>query len=374
MALETISVDPGSSFSPAIRRAAEALADGALVAFPTETVYGLGVNARNEESVQRLRAVKGRAAEKPFTVHIGRRSDCEQFVPRLSPVAQRIVRKGWPGPLTLVFPVDDPASAPIYSSLSPSGIQSIYSERSVGLRYPDHRQAASLLAEANVPIIASSANFAGEAPPTDAAMVRERLGDKVDILVDAGPCRYKHASTIVSLDGDGYRLVRQGVIDERTIRRLASLNILLVCSGNTCRSPMAEGILRHMLAEKLDCAPAELEARGILVNSAGTLAMDGGRASPEAVEVCKRKGIDISNHRSRSVGVEMVQAADFIFTMGRHHLDVIRTLTRGETAQASPLDSRGDVSDPVGGTIQDYENAAERITEALRTRLPEVLP
>ena len=372
--METISVEPGTSFSPAIRRAAEALAEGALVAFPTETVYGLGVNARNEESVLRLRAVKGRAAEKPFTVHIGRRSDCEQFVPNMSRVARRFVHKGWPGPLTLVFPIDDPAAAPVYSSLSPSGIQSIYSDKSVGLRYPDHRQAASLLAEANVPIIASSANFAGEPPPTDAEMVRTRLGDKVDILVDAGPCRYKHASTIVTLDGDAYQLVRQGVIDEQTIREFANLNILLVCSGNTCRSPMAEAILRQMLSKKLGCSPTELERKGVVVNSAGTLALDGGRASPEAVEVCKRKGIDISNHRSRSVSAEMVQAADFIFTMGRHHLEVIRSLTRGESAQALPLDSRGDISDPVGGTIQDYENAAERITEALSARLPEVLP
>jgi protein-tyrosine-phosphatase len=102
--------------------------------------------------------------------------------------------------------------------------------------------------------------------------------------------------------------------------------------------------------------------------------MDGGRASPEAVEVCRRRGIDISKHRSRSLSGELIQSADLIYTMGGHHLEMVRSLNRGDPAKAAPLDSRGDISDPVGGTIEDYENAAERITTALREKLPEVLP
>jgi len=374
MAIETISIEPGASSSAAISRAAAALADGALVAFPTETVYGLGVNAGIEKSVQRLRKLKGRAAERPFTVHIGRRSDCDKFVPRMSPIARRLSRKGWPGPLTLVFPVPDATEAAVYSSLSPSGIQSIYSESSVGIRYPDHPHGAALLAKVEAPIIATSANFAGEPAPTDANAVRERLHDSIDVLLDAGPCRFKYASTIVSLVGDDYRIVRAGAIDADAIRRLATLEVLLICSGNTCRSPMAEGILRQLIAEKLGCAPAEIESRGVRVSSAGTLAMDGGRATPEAVEICRRRGIDISNHRSRSLAGELIHAADLIYTMAGHHLEVVRSLNRGDPAKAAQLDSRGDISDPVGGTIEDYETAAERITTALRERLPEVLP
>jgi L-threonylcarbamoyladenylate synthase len=372
MASELISLNPESPDWVQIKRAARALADGALVAFPTETVYGLAANAAHGGAVERLRDVKGRAAQQPFTVHIGRRSDCDDFVSEMTPIARRFTRKGWPGPLTIVFPVDDPTRTKAHQILSKPGLESIYSDKTVGVRFPDHRIAEHLLTSAGVPIVASSANLGGQSPPTDGDAVRESLAGKADFILDAGPTRYRKASTIVALNGEGYKVLREGVLDERMIRRFATVNILFVCTGNTCRSPMAAAFCRQMFAENLGCRPDELAARGIIVHSAGTLGICGGRASREAIEVCRKAGLDISSHMSRGLDVELIHPADYIFTMARHHLDVVRSLSPGEADKAAPLHPDEDISDPIGGSIEDYEHAAGKIKEALRKRIAEI--
>jgi protein-tyrosine phosphatase len=373
MACEVIHLDPRSPAWPDVDRAAHALTNGALVAFPTETVYGLAANAAHAESVRRLREAKGRAADQPFTVHIGRRTDCEEFVPELSAVAQRLVKKGWPGPLTLIFPVHDPARARVHARLSRPGVESVYSNNTVGIRFPDDRIAERLLISTDGPIVASSANPTGSPPPTDGDAVRQQLGERVDILLDAGPTRYRKSSTIVTLNGRGYKILRSGVLDERTIQRLATVNILFVCTGNTCRSPMAAAFCAQMLAERIGCRLDELPAHGVIVHSAGTLGVSGGRASREAVEVCRRQGLDISSHVPRGLDVELIGPADYIYTMARHHVDVVRSLSPRDAAKACPIHPEEDIADPIGGSVEDYQRAADKIKEALGKRMSEVV-
>src|SRR4029077_10469822 len=138
------------------------------------------------------------------------------------------------------------------------------------------------------------------------------LVGQVDFVLDAGRTLYAKPSTIVRVNSEGFHVLREGVLDERTIRRLTKVNFLMVCSGNTCRSPMAEGLLRHLLAEKLGCSDQELEDRGFHVESAGVSGAYGLAPSPPAVQIMKARRIDISGHRSQPVSLEQIHLADYI--------------------------------------------------------------
>lgn len=373
MSAEIISLGTETGPSSEVRRAAQALADGALVIFPTETVYGLAANAANAESVRRLRDLKGRSNDQPFTVHIGTAIECEEFVPQVGRLGRMLMRKAWPGPLTLIFQVSEPKGARAYERLSEEGASAVYRNNTVGVRFPDHPIAETLLADVGVPVIASSANMAGGAAPTHGDEIAPELADKVDFIIDAGATRFRKPSTIVAVEGDGYRVIRTGVWDERTIRRLSTLNILFVCTGNTCRSPMAEAIGKKMLAEQLHCEIEDLPSRGIIVLSAGTGGFPGSPVSPEAVEVCSRRGANIPRRSAVSLSTELIQSADHIFAMARHHVDAIDALLPGSRRKTRLLDPSGDVDDPIGGPIEAYEKAADRISEALKERTKEVL-
>ncbi len=372
MSTQVIKAEPGNSYRDAVAQGARLLAEGALVAFPTETVYGVGASAARPDAVERLRQIKQRPVDKPFTVHIGRPQDAYAFVPELSPVARRMISKGWPGPLTLILSVAHPAAAGVAKQLPPGQHHTIYHDGTVGLRCPDDPLARDLLIQAGVPVVAASANMAGQPPPRDASEALEDLAGKVDLIIDAGMTRYARASTIVRVNQKGYQILRAGVYDERTIRRLAALAVLFVCTGNSCRSPMAEGLCRSMLAERLRCGPGELAEHGVEVLSAGSMATAGGPASYNAVQACRARGVDISHHTSQPLTAELVNQADHIFTMCDHHTETVLAIQPGATAKTDRLDPGGDIADPMGGDEEAYNSCAARIAEALQRRLKDL--
>ena len=355
----------------AIREAAQCLARGGLVVFPTETVYGVGASATDPAAVARLRAVKRRREDKPFTVHIGSRSAIDRFVPDLSDLGRRLTRKAWPGPLTLIFRVDEILAAPIIRETSTDHVGAMYHNGTIGIRCPDDRGAADLLTEARGAVVAASANPAGAPAPVDADEALSALDGQVDLILDAGRTRYARPSTIVRVNGSSYRIVREGVLDERTIRRLTGISFLLVCTGNTCRSPMAVGLLGRMLAGQLGCGKHELADRGYHIESAGTSAISGGPPSMGAMEAMKARGIDISGHRSEPLALEQIRRADHIFTMTARHLDVVMAEAADARDRARQIDD-DDIEDPIGGNDVVYARCAQRIEKALQQRLEEI--
>jgi L-threonylcarbamoyladenylate synthase len=186
--------------------AARALRRGGLVAFPTETVYGLGASALDPHAATRVFAAKRRPAFDPLIVHIGERESLGDLVDRIPEGASQLMAHFWPGPLTLVLPKRE-----LIPDLVTAGLPT------VALRMPDHPLAQELLRRATVPVCAPSANPFGYVSPTTAAHVVEQLGDQVDAILDGGPCRVGIESTIVSWEDDQPILLRPGGIPREQI-------------------------------------------------------------------------------------------------------------------------------------------------------------
>ena len=207
---DEIQVDPGwppAQLAAALAPAGRALRAGRLVAFPTETVYGLGACATDAEAVARIFEAKGRPATNPLIVHVASAEQARALVSRWPERAERLARL-WPGPLTLVL-----ERGPQISDQVTAGLDS------VALRLPDHPIARALIEVAGCPVCAPSANRYTHVSPTRAEHVRRSLGEAVDVLIDGGPTRVGVESTVVSLLGPRARLLRPGMLGADAIER-----------------------------------------------------------------------------------------------------------------------------------------------------------
>src|SRR5271170_6581804 len=208
-----------------IEAAVQALRDGELVAFPTETVYGLGANAQNPAAVRKIFAAKNRPPNHPVIVHLDSPRYLHRWVREVPELANRLAESFWPGPLTLVLP-----RAPHVHELITGG------QDSIAIRVPAHPMAQQLLTAFGGGIAAPSANRYGRLSPTRAEHVREELGDAVRVILDGGECQLGLESTIIAFEGDSVRLLRPGGVTAAQLRAVAG-EVLLGPGADSPRVP-----------------------------------------------------------------------------------------------------------------------------------------
>ncbi len=183
-----------------IEKAAQLIRKGELVAFPTETVYGLGANALDAAAVRKIFALKGRPASSPLIVHVASVEQAKGLAAEWLPEAERLARQYWPGPLTLVVPKKSIIPDEVTAGLA-----------TVGLRMPRHPVALELIRTAGVPIAAPSANRFTRLSPTTAEHVRQAFGGEMPFLLDGGPCEVGLESTVIAVTRDGLEVLRPGM-------------------------------------------------------------------------------------------------------------------------------------------------------------------
>lgn len=348
---------PNASTLAAVR---EVLERGDVAALPTETVYGLAARADRPEALAKLAAIKGRPERQPYTWHVGS-SDALRELGPMSPLVRRLSARYWPGPLTLVLP----ANAPRLAALVQDGF--------IGVRLPAHAATAGILAALPFPVAMTSVNAHGGAPLVDADAIERDFGARLPLIVDGGRARLAEASTVLRVGPGRFELLREGLIDLAALRKTAGLRIAFVCTGNTCRSPMAEGIARALLAERLATKPSSIGDFGFDVLSMGVAAAVGQPAAAAAISTMREDGIDISDHVARAAQAEDLGAIDRFYCMTRSHLAALRSiLPPKHVAAAFLVDPRDrDIADPIGGPPEVYRDTAEQIREALEQRVAE---
>ena len=368
MQTKIIKINPSDLDLSRIDEAAKAVDKGGLVGFPTETVYGIACRVA-DDSLAKLDNIKVRSLDKYYTLHIGQKKDVEKYVPAIRLRAQKLINKCWPGPLTIVFELNDRDIKIQRKNIKKEVFERLYKDNSIGIRCPDHPVAAMLLQRAKYSVVAPSANTTGQAPSIDAQQVLTQFSGQIDILLDAGPCKYKKSSSVVKIGNNALEILRSGVYSETELKEMSQVKILLVCTGNTCRSPMAEGIFRKCIAEKLKCKVDQLGEKGYKVSSAGMMNMAGSPASLEAVAACAAKGVDIKAHCSQPLTRQLVEESDYIFAMTRMHCEEIIALNPKAAEKCALLAINKEIPDPIGQTQQVFNDCAGLIEEAVRERI-----
>lgn len=206
------------------RHAGRIIRDGGLVAFPTETVYGLGANGLNGEAVRKIFEAKGRPADNPLIMHVASKSDARKLWSSVPDKARVLMDTFWPGPLSIVYEKSDRVPDEVTAGLP-----------TVAVRMPDHKTALAFLREAEVPVAAPSANASGRPSPTTAKHVLDDLDGKVDAILDGGPCRVGLESTVLSLAGTP-TILRPGAIT----REMLEAVIGGVALSKSALSPLGE--------------------------------------------------------------------------------------------------------------------------------------
>ncbi len=354
-----------------IHEAVQLLAEGNLVGLPTDTVYVAAAHALNSAAVARMQRLCDEAGLCPGVLALKSAVEAEDYVPDMEDLGRKLSRRCWPGPVSLLFERGKPAG--LTAALPEPARNLLMSTGGVPLRVPAHDAISSVLRLTPAPLILTWETTQDGSFFKTATEFSSRLGAHVARVIDDGPCRYGQPTSVVRIRGERSTLEREGVVTQRMLARLAGDVFLFVCTGNTCRSPMAEGIFRKMLSDRLKCAEEDLVDQGFVVASAGLAAAMGSPPSPESVQILRDRGIDLEGHASQPLTLRLLNQADHIFTMTRQHRDAIVREFPELTDRVALLSRSGtDISDPIGYGLDEYEKCASEIERNLRDILAEI--
>lgn len=357
-----------------LQEASRTLREGGSVVMPTETVYGLFTQASDDGArlLAQLTSEPQVVNTPMFTLHLG---DPQPIVPMLtldSPVARRLVHRLMPGAVRFVLRQPESVLGAVCETVG-IGRGLIDDGESVALRLPDHPIARAVIRGAGGWALArgvgasrwGSGQGAGDLEST---RIYEDEHEPPDALIDDGPTLHAKGSTTIDLWPQGrFSVHAGGAVDEAQVMRVLTTRVLFVCTGNTCRSPMAEGLARAWSRGR------EPDGLTLEMDSAGIAAGEGHPAADAAVQTVHERGGELGAHQSKPLTPELVDWADAIFTMTPSHAQAVMQMAPGSVHKVYPIDPLHPVEDPVGQPIGVYREVGDQLSELVAKRLQEII-
>jgi len=345
---EIITLDAAYPDLTQIAYCAKIIRKGGLVVFPTETVYGIATDFSNPKAMERLRAVKRRSEDKPFSILISQIELISNYTSMTDPKLFKLIDACWPGPLTVVVPANEEG-------------------QTIGVRMPDHPIALKLVQDSQCTIAAPSANIEGNDPPSTCQEALADMDGLVDVAIDGGTARIGTGSSVVDMTKENFEVLRAGVITRQDVLRIIKKKtVLFVCTGNSCRSVMAEYLLKSKVQGRDD----------LEVVSAGMGVFLKSTASAETISVLGEEGVDATGHLAQPINTILLKRADLIIVMTREHRTQVlervpvvekRVYLLKEFANMPPRGEENlDVSDPIGKPRAAYKECLGEIKEAIK--------
>jgi tRNA threonylcarbamoyl adenosine modification protein (Sua5/YciO/YrdC/YwlC family) len=362
-----------------IKEASRCLDKGGLIVYPTDTLYGLGVDAYNRKAVDKLFEVKKREKHQPVSIMLNSMQQIKEIFGFNPTTIKNDLDKILPGKYTVIINNSYKKKIPILENPEKPGS---YLEK-VAIRIPANPISGSLAHLFDAPISCTSANISGKENMFTVDDIVSQLGNQIDLVLDAGRLPASQGSTVVDFTCDPYAILRTGDVSKNELQKILDKEIqtvkskyiiTFICSGNICRSPIAEAILKKMISK------TKYKSQ-VMIQSAGTLSIPTSAAHGFAVDICHDADIDLTHHLSRHVNEDFVKNSDIIFCMAQNHISyLVKNYPKYKSKfillkqwQKPKLVSIPSIADPIGHEKDFFKSTFSEIHSELKRILPALL-
>jgi L-threonylcarbamoyladenylate synthase len=376
--MEYYKINPKNPDPVSISRTVEVLKDGGIIVYPTDTLYGLGVDMTNPKAVNKLLHLKRRSLSSPISLMVDSINSMEEIIGTISPKKQALLKNILPGKFTVLL---KNKNKEISEKEHP---WNHLNQEKVGFRIPDYAVCHELSVQLKKPISSTSANISGQESVLNITDVISYFGNKLDLILDAGPMNSNKGSTVIDLTKLPFLVIREGDISMEKLgellpgisfqKRKTKFNVVFVCTGNICRSPMGEGILKAMVKKT--------KFKDIFyIQSAGTLDLGPLPAHDFSLKIADDNEVDLSSHKAKQISKQIVDDASIIFCMAMNHLHYLKKhypqqkhkfYLLKDWKREKPL-AVPSIADPIGHELKYFEKTYSDIYTEIKRVLPYIL-